>query len=169
MDLVQHLVEGPDQEADLVAAFRRGPHRVVLLRRYGARRVGQPNDGPGDGLRHEPRDAEREHERTPEDGEDDAGVAALAAVDFRQVRLDDEGADRPPLEPDGLGHEQVVGGEDRAGGDVRGKREPRAGWPVAEVGRERPRVASHARDHLVGGFWGVVRGVAVRSEPLPEK
>ena len=62
LDLVQHLVEGPDQEADLVAAFRRGPHRVVLLRRYGARRVGQPNDGPGDGLRHEPRDAQREPE-----------------------------------------------------------------------------------------------------------
>ena len=75
-------------------------------------------------------------------------------MDFRQVRLDDEGADRPPLEPDGLGHEQAVGGEDRAGGDVRGKREPRGGWPVAEVGRERPRVALAADDRGDDGRLG---------------
>ena len=141
LDLVQHLVERRDEEADLVAASRLRPHRVVLLRGDGARGVGQPDDGTGDRPRHETRDPEREQEGAGEDREDDAGVAALAVPDLREVGLDDERAERPALEPDRFGHDQAVGGEDGAGAGRRGKLGRRARRPVAEVGRERPVVA----------------------------
>ena len=101
LDAGQHLVEGVDQLADLVAALRSHAHRVVLLARDPAGPLRQPDDRARDDGLHPRREGEREQERDRGDDGHQRGVAQQTRPHVLEITLQDHRAHGLVVEEDG--------------------------------------------------------------------